>query len=162
MRPRQIGAKGPRRHPSPQERPLNDLISKLKQPAPWTISIQLMILYAVSVAIFFAADAVHNKAEIALKDRVAKGETAASAGIFGFATALNFLGALAIIFVTKKTGENIRMAMLLLPLFLIVEQRVRALRGAPQERRLQLLGIAGVAIGISSAVAIFMPQAPLK
>jgi hypothetical protein len=141
---------------------MNDLISKLKQPALWTISVQLMILYVVSVAIFFAANAVLNKAEIALKDRVAKGEASASAGIFGFATVLNFLGVLAIIFVTKKTGENIRMAMLILPLFLIVEQHVRTLRGAPQERRLQLLGIAGVAIGMCSAVALFMPHAPLK
>jgi hypothetical protein len=141
---------------------LNDLISKLKQPALWTISVQLMILYVVSVAIFFAANAVHNKTASALKDRVAKGEAGASAGIFGLATALNFLGVLALVFITKKTGENIRMAMVLLPLFLIVEQHVRALRSAPQERRLQLLGIAGVALGMGAAVAAFMPHAPLK
>ena len=141
---------------------MNDLISKLKQPALWTISVQLMILYVVSVAIFFAANAVLNKAEIALKDRVAKGEAGASAGIFGLATALNFLGVVALVFITKKTGENIRMAMVLLPLFLIVEQHVRALRNAPQERRTQLLGIAGVALGMGAAVAAFMPHAPLK
>lgn len=141
---------------------MNDLISKLKQPALWTISVQLMILYVVSVAIFFAANAVQKKAEAALKDRVAKGEAGASAGIALLAVVLNFLGVAALVFVTKKTGENIRMAMVLLPLFLIVEQHVRALRAAPQERRLQLLGIAGVALGMGSAVALFMPHAPLK
>ena len=141
---------------------MNDLISKLKQPALWTVSVQLMVLYVVSVAIFFAAHAVQKKVELALKDRVAKGEAVASAGIFGLATVLNFLGVLALVFITKKTGENIRMAMVILPLFLIVEQHVRTLRNAPQERRLQLLGIAGVALGMGAAVAAFMPHAPLK
>jgi hypothetical protein len=141
---------------------MNDLIAKLKQPALWTISVQLMILYVVSVAIFFAANAVHKKAELALKDRVANGEAGPSAGLFLLAAALNFAGVLAIIYVTAKTGENIRMAMVALPLFLIVEQHVRHLRANPQERRAQLLGIAGVAVGMGSAVAAFMPHAPLK
>lgn len=141
---------------------MNDLISKLKQPAEWTISVQLLILYVVSVAIFFAANAVQRKVEGAVKDRVAKGEAGASAGIALLSVALNFAGVAALVFITKKTGETIRMAMVLLPLFLIVEQHVRALRAAPQERRLQLLGIAGVAIGIGAAVAAFMPHAPLK
>jgi len=141
---------------------MNDLIAKLKQPSLWTISVQLLILYVVSVAIFFAAHAVHKKAEIALKDRVAKREAGSSAGIFLLAAVLNFLGVLAIIHVTAKTGENIRMAMVAVPLFLIVEQHVRALRNHPQERRVQLLGMAGVAVGMVSAVAAFMPHAPLK
>jgi hypothetical protein len=141
---------------------MNDLIAKLKQPSLWTISVQLLILYVVSVAIFFAAHAVHKKAELALKDRVAKGETGSSAGLFLLAVALNFLGVLAIIYVTAKTGENIRMAMVAVPLFLIVEQHVRQLRNNPHERRAQLIGIVGVAVGMCSAVAAFMPHAPLK
>ena len=141
---------------------MNDLISKLKQPAQWTLSVQLLILYVVSVAIFFAANAVHKKAEDALKERVGKGDAGASAGLALFAVILNFLGVAALIFVTKKTGENIRMAMVLLPLFLIVEQHVRALRAAPHERRVQLLGISGVALGMGSAIALLMPHAPLK
>jgi hypothetical protein len=141
---------------------MNDLIAKLKQPALWTISVQLMILYVVSVAIFFAAHAVHKKAELALKDRVAKGDAGSSAGLFLLAAVLNFAGVFALVYVTTKTGENIRMAMVALPLFLIVEQHVRQLRNHPQERRAQLLGIAGVAVGMGSAVAAFMPHAPLK
>ncbi|MBI5246020.1 MAG: hypothetical protein HY923_02490 [Elusimicrobia bacterium] len=141
---------------------MNDLIGKLKQPALWTISVQLMILYVVGVALFFAAHAVHKKTEDALKEKVAKGEAGPSAGIFLLAVLLNFAGVAALVFVTKKTGENIRMAMVGVPLFLIIEQHVRALRNAPQERRVQLLGAAGVAIGMISAVAVFMPHAPLK
>jgi len=141
---------------------MNDLISKLKQPSLWTISVQLLVLYVVGVAIFFGIHAVAKKAEDALKDRVAKGEAGPSAGIFLLTTALNFAGVVALVFITKKTGENIRMAMVGVPLFLIVEQHVRALRNAPQERRLQLLGMAGVALGMCAAVAVFMPHAPLK
>lgn len=141
---------------------MNDLISKLKQPTNWTISVQLLILYVVSVAIFFAANAVHKKAEDGLKARVASGDAAASAGIALLAFALNFAGVAALVLVTKKTGEQVRMAMVLLPLFLIVEQHVRALRSAPHERRIQLLGILGVAAGMGAAVAAFMPHAPLK
>ena len=141
---------------------MNDLISKLKQPALWTVSVQLMILYVVAVAIFFAAHAVQKKVGGALKDRVAKGEAGPSAGILLLAMLLNFAGVAALVFVTKKTGENIRMAMVGVPLFLIIEQHVRALRAHPQERRVQLLGAAGVAIGMISAVAALMPHAPLK
>lgn len=141
---------------------MNELIGKLKQPTLWTISVQLLILYVVSVAIFFAANAVHKKAEDGLKTRVAAGEGGASAVIALLAVALNFAGVAALIVVCKKTGENIRMSMVLLPLFLIVEQHVRALRNHPQERRVQLLGIAGVALGMGAAVAALMPHAPLK
>lgn len=141
---------------------MNDLVAKLKQPSLWTISVQLLVLYVVSVAIFFAGHAVNQKAEIALKDRVAKGEAPAAAGMLLLSTALNFLGVLALIFIAKKTGENIRMAMVGLPLFLLIEQHVRQLRNEPQSRRLKLLSITGVAIGIVSAVALFMPHAPLK
>jgi len=141
---------------------MNDLISKLKQPSLWTISVQLLVLYVVAVAIFFGIHAVVKKAEAALRDRVAKGEAGPSAGFALLAVALNFLGVVALVFITKKTGENIRMAMVGVPLFLIVEQHVRQLRNNPQERRLQLLGIAGVTLGIGAAVAAFMPHAPLK
>lgn len=141
---------------------MNELTAKPKQQGQWTISVQLLVLYVVSAAIFFAANAVQRKAEAGLKDRVAKGEAGACAGIALLAVILNFLGVAALVFITKKTGENIRMAMVLLPLFLIVEQHVRALRNAPQERRVQLLGITGGAIGMGAAVAAFMPHAPLK
>jgi hypothetical protein len=141
---------------------MNDLIAKLKQPSLWTVSVQLLILYVVSVAIFFAANAVHKKAETALNERVAKGDAGSSAGLFLLAAALNFLCVLALIFVTAKTGEHVRMSMVLLPLFLIIEQHVRQLRSHPHERRAQLIGIAGVTIGIGAAVAALMPHAPLK
>ena len=141
---------------------MNELIAKLKQPALWTISVQLMILYVVGVALFFAAHAAHKKAEDALKGKVAKGEGGPSAAILLLAVALNFAGVAALVFITRKTGENIRMAMVAVPLFLIVEQHVRQLRNAPQERRVQLLGIAGVVLGMAGAVAALMPHAPLK
>lgn len=141
---------------------MNDLIAKLKQPSLWTISVQLLVLYVVSVAVFFGLHAVAKKVEGAVKDRVAKGEAGPSAGILLLTSALNFAGVLAIVLVTKKTGENIRMAMIGVPLFLIVEQHVRQLRNHPEERRLQLLGMTGVIAGICSAVAVFMPHAPLK
>lgn len=141
---------------------MNDLIAKLKQPALWTVSVQLMILYVVGVALFFGAHAVHKKAEVAMKDRVAKGEAGSSAAIVFLALALNLAAVAALVFVTKKTGETIRMAMIGVPLFLIIEQHVRALREHPQERRVQLLGAAGVVLGIAGGVAAFMPHAPLK
>jgi hypothetical protein len=141
---------------------MNDLILKLKQPTLWTISVQLLVLYVVSVAIFFGAHAVQQKIAAGLKDRVSKGEAGASAGLTLLTLVLNFLGVAALVFVTKKTGENVRMAMMILPLFLIVEQHVRALRANPQERRIHLLGIAGVALGMIGGVAVLMPHAPLK
>lgn len=141
---------------------MNDLVSKMKTQPTWTISVQLLILYVVSVAIFFAAHAVQKKAELGLKDRLAKGGAGAAAGLLLLAAAANFLGVAALVAVARKTGLEVRMAMVLLPLLLIVEQHVRALRANPQERRAQLLGIAGVALGIGAGVAALMPHAPLK
>lgn len=141
---------------------MNDLIAKLKQPSLWTISVQLLVLYVVSVAVFFGLHEIAKKAEGVLKERVAKGETGPCAGYLLLTAALNFAGVLAVVLVTKKTGENIRMAMIGVPLFLIAEQHVRALRNHPEERRLQLLGLAGVIAGIGAGVAALMPHAPLK
>lgn len=141
---------------------MNDLMSKLKQPALWTISVQLLVLYVVSVAIFFGIHAVQTKAALGLKNRLDKGEAGASAGLFLLTAALNLAGVAALLFVTKKTGENVRMAMMILPLFLIIEQHVRHLRSAPQDRRASLLGMAGVALGMIGGVAAWMPNAPLK
>ncbi|UPT75200.1 MAG: hypothetical protein M0D55_05700 [Elusimicrobiota bacterium] len=141
---------------------MNDLISKLKQPALWTISVQLMILYVVSVAVFYALHAVHKKLEEAVSGKVAAGSAAACAAVFLGAVALNFAGVWAVIYVTAKTGETIRKAMILVPLFLIIEAHVRRMREHPQERKLQLLGLAGVAAGTLGAIAALMRAAPLK
>jgi len=141
---------------------MNDLIAKLKQPSLWTISVQLLVLYVVSVAVFFGLHEIAKKAEGVLKERVAKGEAGPSAGLFLLTAALNLAGVVAVVLVTKKTGENIRMAMIGVPLFLIVEQHVRALRNHPEMRRLQLLGMSGVIVGICAGVAALMPHAPLK
>lgn len=141
---------------------MNDLMSKLKQPAHWTISVQLLILYVVSVAIFFAVHAVQTKAALGLKSRLDKGEAGACAGLFLLTAALNLAGVAALVFVTAKTGEQVRMAMMILPLFLIVEQHVRHLRNVPQDRRASLLGMSGAALGMIGGVAAWMPNAPLK
>lgn len=141
---------------------MNDLMSKLKQPANWTISVQLLILYVIAVAVFFGGHAVQNKTEAALKDRLHKGAAGASIGLFLLALILNFAAVGALTVIAKKTGVDIRMAVVLLPLVLLVEQHVRRLRNSPQDRRAQLLGIAGVTLGIAAGVAAFMPDAPLK
>ena len=141
---------------------MNDLLSKLKQPTLWTISVQLMILYVVGVVIFFAANAVQKKAEIGMKDRIAKGEAGPSAALFLLTAVLNFLCVAGLVAVTQKTGENIRMAMVLLPLLLVVEQHFRHMRNAPQERRTQIIGVAGVLLGVGAGIAALMPHAPLK
>lgn len=141
---------------------MNDLVSKIKQQSTWTISVQLLILYVVSVGIFFAANAVQKKAELGLKDRVAAGAAGPSAGLFLLALVLNFLGVALLAGIARKAGVDVRMAMVLLPLLLVVEQHVRHLRSAPQERRAQFLGIAGVSLGIAAGIAALMPHAPLK
>lgn len=138
---------------------MNDLISKLKQPALWTVSVQLMILYVVSVAVFYAVHAVHKKLEDAVRAKSGAGPAAA---VVLAAAALNFAGVWAVVYVTGKTGETIRQAMIYLPLFLIVEAHVRRMREHPEERKLQLLGIAGVAAGMLGGMAALMRGAPLK
>lgn len=141
---------------------MNEMMSKLKMDTNWTISVQLLVLYVVSVAIFFAVHAVQTKAALGLKARLDKGEAGSSAGLLLLTAALNFFGVMALVFVTKKTGEQVRLAMMILPLFLIIEQHVRHLRNVPQDRRASLLGLAGVALGMIGGVAALMPNAPLK
>lgn len=141
---------------------MNELIGKLKQPDTWTIKVQLMVLYVVSVAVFYAVHAVHKKIEEALKDKVGAGNAGASAAVLLAAAALNFAGVWGAVQVTGATGEKIRQAMIYVPLFLIVETHVRRMREHPSERKLQLLGLFGVIGGILGGMFVLMRGAPLK
>ena len=141
---------------------MNGMIEHLSNKELWTISVQLLVLYVVSVVIFLGAHAINLKVTVSQKDAVAKGKAAASALVFVLSLAANALCVATLAFLARKTGETPRMAMVAVPLFLVLEKHVRAMREAPQDKRFHLIAAAGVALGTVGAVFAFMPHAPLK
>ena len=141
---------------------MNGMIEHLSNKELWTISVQLLVLYVVSVVIFLGAHAINLKVTSSQKDAVSKGKAAASALVFILSLVANALGVATLAFLARKTGETPRMAMVAVPLFLVIEKHVRAMRADPQDKRFNLLAAAGVALGMVGAVFAFMPHAPLK
>ena len=138
------------------------MISKLRRNEVWAISVQLLVLYVVSVGLFFGIHEVWRKLSDPQKDKIAGGARGPAVFVLLLAFALNFAGTAAFAKLAHKLGEAPRLAMIVVLLVLILEKHVRRLRGAPQERRFQLIGVAGVSAGILSAMYVFMRHAPLK
>lgn len=141
---------------------MNDIIGKLKNDEKWTISVQLLVLYVVSVGIFLAAHEIFNKIVNPQKDKVVAGSIPASLLALVVAVAVNAAGVALLVFISAKTGTNPRLAMVAVPLILTLEKHVRAMRAAPQDRRLHLLAMAGVVAGMCGTTFALMRNAPIK
>lgn len=141
---------------------MNDIIGKLKNNEHWTISVQLLVLYVVSVGIFMAAYEICLKVLGPQRDKINAGSASLSALAFGVSAAVNFGGVALLAFICVKTGAQPRLAMIAVPLFLSLEKHVRAMREKPAERRFELLGSFGVLVGMAAAAFLLLRHAPVK
>jgi len=117
----------------------------------------------VSVGLFYLVDAGNRAASEPLKAGVKDGKPLNQAVVFVVAAASNALAVLTFVFICRRLSVVPRLAMVGLPLLLLLEQHVRAARGANREnRRLEALLAVGMAIGIIGAVLALMPGSPLK
>jgi hypothetical protein len=141
---------------------LDKLIEVFRRPSTWTVSVQLLILYCVSVGLFYLVDAGNRSAAEPLKAGVRSGKALNQAVVFAVAAASNALAVLTFVFICRRVAVVPRLAMVGLPLLLLIEQHVRAARSHREDRRLEALLAAGMAIGIIGAVLALMRGSPLK
>ena len=141
---------------------MDKVIEAFRHPNVWAVSVQLLILYCVSVALFFAVDGVDRSASQSLKERVKNGKAASQLFLFALAAASNALAVFVFVSLCRKLGTVPRLAMVGLPLLLLVEKHVRSIRADPEQRRLELLLAAGLTIGVIGAMFALMRDCPIK
>ncbi|MFI5350578.1 MAG: hypothetical protein ACHQ2Z_13610 [Elusimicrobiota bacterium] len=141
---------------------MDKLIEAFRHPNVWAVSVQLLILYCVSVALFFAVDSGNRSASVSMKDGIKNGKALSQIVLFALAAASNALAVWTFVFICNKLSTVPRLAMVGLPLLLLVEKHVRAIRANQEHRRLELLLAAGVTIGIAGAMFALMRDCPFK
>lgn len=141
---------------------MNEIVAQMRHPELWVVSVQLLVLYVVSVTVFYGVDFVWSKIADGCRQKVAAGSGGHTALVLVAALAGNFIGVATLTILARKVNTVPRLAMVLVPMFLLVERHVRAQRANPADRRLRLLGALGVIGGMAAGMAVFMKGAPWK
>ena len=140
---------------------MDKVIEVFSHPTVWGASVELLIMYCVSVALFFAVDRGNRSASEPLKGGIKSGKASSQLVLFGLTAASNALAILTFVFIGKKLGTVPRLAMVGLPLIFLVEKHHRAIRANQENRRLELLLAAGMVIGIIVAALALMRDCPI-
>ena len=141
---------------------MDKVIDAFRHPNVWAVSVQLLILYCVAVALFFAIDGGNRTASESLKKGVKGGSILSQAVLFLLAAASNALAVWTFVYLSNKLNTVPRLAMVGLPLLLLLEKHVRAIRASQEHRRLELLLAVGMLAGIVGAAMTLMRGCPLK
>lgn len=138
--------------------PLSEVIAK---PDYWAVSMQLVVYYCVSLAIFFGAHYLLKLHASSMAQDLREGKKKALLVALVSALALNFFGVAALVLLGDATKVPIRQAMLLVPIFLIVEAYVKMLRNDRENKAAHWMGLLGSAAGMASAGYWLLRGAPL-
>jgi hypothetical protein len=138
--------------------PLSEM---LKNEGSWSVSLQLVVFYALSVAIFFGVHALLKKTSQRLLDCPAEKRRPRAAILSLLAFGLNFLGVAALVFAAKSLDAQVRLAMVGFPLFLITESYTKHLRAEPANRASNWAGLIGSSGGMVLASFFLLRGAPL-
>lgn len=133
----------------------------LQDPSSWTISIQLVVFYCLSLAIFEGVYYLLKLASKSMAEGLRAGRSRETALAFSSAVALNFLGVAALVLLGRSVQVQIRQAMVLLPLFVITEAYVRVLRSGAVDRRSCLVRLTGSSLGLAGAGFLLLRHAPI-
>ena len=120
----------------------------LRRPGIWNVSVQLVVLYCVSVALFYAVHGLTRR----LKH---------PAAAFPLSFLLNAAGVALLVSVCGQVKTAPRLAMALVPLVLIAEAHIRRLRSEPENRAAVWAGLAGAVLGMGGAAFALLRGAPL-
>lgn len=140
---------------------MNQIADLTKHPANWNISVQLLIMYVVSVVLFFVIHWGNLKVVAPLAAKAKGALSLALIPIFVLAAVTCFIGVATVVVLSKKLTVVPPLAMVALPLFLVLESHVRKLIAAKDQTAFHLSGCAGVLLGIASASWIWMRHNPL-
>lgn len=138
-----------------------EVADALKNPDGWTISIQLVVFYCIALAIFAAAHYCLKRMSKAKAAELRQGRRRETWTALASAIALNFMLVGAFILLGRSVGVQIRQAMLLLPMFVIMESYLKLMRADLANRRSHLVGLSGSALGLAGASLLFLRHAPV-
>lgn len=132
----------------------------MAHPQDWTISGQLIVFYLLALAIFWAAHwGLKLSSESMAKDlRDARAKALLTALVS--ALVLNFFGVGALVLLGQAAHVPIRIAMILVPLFIVVESYVQLLRSDRDNRFGHWMGLLGSAAGMAGAAFLLLKGAP--
>ena len=130
-------------------------------PEHWAISIQLVVFYCVSLAIFYGVHHLLKLHSSSMAQDLRDGRKKALGVALLSSLALNFFGVVAFVMLGDATKVPIRQAMLLVPIFLIVEAYVKMLRNDRENKAAHWMGLLGSAAGMASAGYWLLRGAPL-
>ncbi len=133
----------------------------LKGGANWAISLDLMLFYGISLAIFFCLHKLLRRTSSRILDVRRQNPWLGTLLALGFAFLLNFLGVVSLLLSANLSSVGIRQAMVFFPLLLVVESYWGLLRDERRNRRAHLTGLLGSASGMAAAVLLLMRGAPL-
>jgi hypothetical protein len=141
---------------------MNKFIAALRHPQVWAVSVQLLILYCVAVGLFYFVDWGNRSAAASLKAGVAQNKASSQFFVFLTSAAANTLGVVTFVFLSRRLDTVPRQAMIAVPFLLLVEKHFRAVRAAPQTKRMELLLAAGMTAGLLAGVLVLMRDCPVK
>lgn len=133
----------------------------LENPSNWSISIQLVVFYCVALAIFEFVHLYLKRSSKSMSGGLREGRYRETGIAMAAAVVLNFLGVGALVLLGRSVHVQIRQAMVLLPLFVIMEAYMRLLRADAVNRRAHVTGLAGSALGLAGAGLLFLRHAPI-
>lgn len=132
-----------------------------RHPDVQAVGLRLLLLYCVSLALFFAVDRGNRSASEPLKDGVRNGRAASQLFLFALAVVSNVLAVLTFLFIGKRLGTAPRLTMIGLPLLFLVEKHLRAIRADRENRRLELILAVGTILGVLGAACALMRGCPV-
>ncbi len=128
-----------------------ELDQVIASPEHWAISIQLVVFYCLALVIFFGVHHLLKLHASSMGQDLRDGKKKALATALLAALALNFFGVVAFVMLGEVTKVPIRQAMLLVPVFLIIEAYVKMLRNDRENKAAHWIGLLGSAAGMASA-----------
>jgi hypothetical protein len=140
-----------------QTLPLADI---LRRGDDWAISIQLIVCYLVAVALFFALHQFLVRAGKSLLSPTRGGKGKANfLPLAAAALIANFAATAVVVFIANSVGVAPRLAMILVPMFLISESYTKALVNDRPGRHSYLVGVLSSAAGMIIAMVVLMRDA---
>lgn len=128
----------------------------MERPENWTISIQLVVFYLVSLAVFYGAHHGLKLFADSMASDLREGRLKALALSFLCALGLNFFGVAGFVMLGEAAHVPVRLAMVLVPMFLITEAYVKLLRADRENRYGYWAGLTGSFAGMASATYLLL------
>ncbi|MCM2303104.1 MAG: hypothetical protein NDJ72_00260 [Elusimicrobia bacterium] len=145
----------------PSDIPTMPVADAVQNPGKWSISLQLVFFYCLILAVFESAHHYLNLWAKSMGEGLRAGRWRETAAALASALGANFMLVALFVLLGSRFDVQLRLAMFLLPLYVIMESYVMRMRADLANRRSYLLGLGGSALGMLTAGLLFLRHAPI-